>query len=149
MLRGMSWIRMVFLYLQDFLEYHISYVSAQGNRFMNKSVCIQPRLLCAYEFRDDQTNTDSWHIVHTLQQCAPAVKGRNVQLVSYYSVSILSLMSTFTARPLHQIILRQHRALTECTKLFFLHQSSFFPHPSLSFPSSLSSFPFTMPLNLS
>lgn len=45
----------------------------------------------------------------------------------FYTVSVLSLMSSFTARPLHQITLRQHRALTECTKLFFLHQSRSFP----------------------
>lgn len=44
----------------------------------------------------------------------------------FYTVSVLSLMSSFTARPLHQITLRQHRALTECTKLFFLHQSRSF-----------------------
>lgn len=53
---------------------------------MNKSVCIQRAkrgllLLWDDEFRDDQTDTDSWHIVCMLPQCVTAVKGIDVQLV--------------------------------------------------------------------
>lgn len=140
----------VFLQLWDFHEYYISCVSAYANDLWKNpfvsSLINEAHCICMLIYLEIRQTLSPGILLHASSVCY-CCEGQicSAFCVSCYSVSIRSLVSTSTvySRPLHQITLTQHRALT---KLFFLHQSRSFPiHLSLH----LSSFPFTIPLSLS